>query len=331
MTQPTKQQFPEEIGLLWSYRLDGQGGGCKQDRLGNTDEKTPGFNWFHLKTDENESVVWMQEMGFDENVIEALSALETRPRMAMLAGGVLINLRGVNTNPGSDPEDMISLRVWFSDKSIVTAQKKGRRLISIEDVRTQIENGSGPKSPGEFISMLIEHLANKIGDIVDSIDDDLTKIEISMDENNIKPVQQNLSAVRLQTAVLRRYLSPQREALSELYRTRGILSDDITYNLQYQTDRITRHVEDLDLAKERAAVLQSELQNRLAEKQNARMYLLSIVAAIFLPLSFLTGVFGMNIAGMPGLESPNAFNILTGIMLILAIALIAYMRWKKWM
>jgi zinc transporter len=331
MTPPSNQQFPEEHGLLWSYRLDGQGSGYQQGRLGSSDEKSPGFDWFHLKSDETDSIVWMQEMSLDEHVIEALSALDTRPRMTMLAGGVLINLRGVNTNPGSDPEDMISLRVWFSDKTIVTARKKGRKLISIEDVRARIENGSGPKSPGEFISMLTEHLANKIGDIVDSIDDDLTQIEINMDEDNIKPVQQNLSAIRLQTVEIRRYLAPQREALSELYRTRGILSEDVAYDLQYQTDRIIHHVEDLDLAKERAVVLQGELQNRLAEKQNARMFVLSIVAAIFLPLSFLTGVFGMNIAGLPGLEHPNAFNILTGSMLVLAIALIAYMRWKKWM
>ncbi len=331
MTLSSNQQFPEEHGLLWSYHLDGQGGGHQQGRLGSADEKPPGFDWFHLKSDETDSAVWMQEIGLDEHVIETLSALETRPRMAMLAGGVLINLRGVNTNPGSDPEDMISLRIWFSDKTVVTARRKGRKLISIEDVRARIENGSGPKNPGEFISMLIEHLANKIGDLVDSIDDDLTRIELSMDENNIKPVQQNLSAIRLQTIAIRRYLAPQREALSELYRTRGILSDDVAYNLQYQTDRIIRHVEDLDLAKERAVVLQGELQNRLAEKQNARMYVLSIVAAIFLPLSFLTGVFGMNVAGMPGLEHPYAFNILTGSMLVLAIALVAYMRWKKWM
>jgi len=331
MTLSSNQQFPEENGLLWSYRLDGQGGGHQQGRLGSPDEKPSGFDWFHLKSDDADSAVWMQEIGLDEHVIETLSAMETRPRMAMLAGGVLINLRGVNTNQGSDPEDMISLRIWFSDKTVVTARRKGRKLISIEDVRARIENGSGPKTPDEFISMLVEHLANKIGDLVDAIDGDLTQIELSMDENNIKPVQQNLSAIRLQTIAIRRYLAPQREALSELHRTRGILSEDVAYNLQHQTDRIIRHVEDLDLAKERAVVLQGELQNRLAEKQNARMYVLSIVAAIFLPLSFLTGVFGMNIAGMPGLEHPYAFNILTGSMLFMAIALVAFMRWKKWM
>jgi zinc transporter len=99
MTPTSNQQFLEEHGLLWSYRLDGQGGRHQQGRLGSSDENLPGFHWFHLKSDETDSAVWMQEIGLDEHVIETLSALETRPRMAMLAGGVLINLHGANTNP----------------------------------------------------------------------------------------------------------------------------------------------------------------------------------------------------------------------------------------
>ena len=58
--------------------------------------------------------------------------------------------------------------------------------------------------------------------------------------------------------------------------------------------------------------------------------MLSIAATIFLPLSFLTGVFGMNVAGLPGIEYPNAFNILAAGMGLLALALIGYIWWKKW-
>ena len=83
-----------------------------------------------------------------------------------------------------------------------------------------------------------------------------------------------------------------REALAELYRSGPHLSDDDRHSIRYQTDRITHYVEDLDLARERALVLHGELQNKIAEQQNSRTYLLSIVATIFLPLSFLTGVFG---------------------------------------
>ena len=331
MNQETNYQFTEQEGLLWSYRLDGLGGGYQQGRLGDQKQNARGFDWFHLRSDEFDSITWMQEKALDPRVIEALSAIETRPRMVMLAGGVLINLRGVNTNPGADPEDMISLRVWFSDGIIVTSRKRERKLLSIEDIRMHIASGTGPKSPGGFVAMLIEHIANRIGDVVDSIDEDLTNIETDISEDNIKLVQQHLSATRKQTAAIRRYLAPQREALSELQRARGLLSEEEAYYLHYQTDRITQYVEELDLGRERALVLQGDLMNRLAERQNARMYLLSIVAAIFLPLSFLTGVFGMNVAGLPGIENPNAFIILAMAMLFLGLALIGYMRWKKWL
>jgi zinc transporter len=61
-----------------------------------------------------------------------------------------------------------------------------------------------------------------------------------------------------------------------------------------------------------------------------RMYVLSLVTAIFLPLSFLTGVFGMNVAGLPGTEEPKAFIFLASDMLILAIISLISMLWKKW-
>jgi len=63
-------------------------------------------------------------------------------------------------------------------------------------------------------------------------------------------------------------------------------------------------------------VLQDELRNLIAEQQGMRMYVLSLVTAIFLPLSFLTGVLGMNVAGLPGTQEPKAFFYLATAMLI---------------
>jgi zinc transporter len=93
---------------------------------------------------------------------------------------------------------------------------------------------------------------------------------------------------------------------------------------------MTRVLEDLDLARERAMVAHEEFVARVAQEQNSRVYLLSIVAAIFLPLSFLTGLFGMNVAGLPGLEDPSAFLVVTGIMLGLAVIALIVFRLKRW-
>jgi len=109
------------------------------------------------------------------------------------------------------------------------------------------------------------------------------------------------------------------------------LSSAQAFELQEQTDRIIRYVEDLDLVRERCLVLQEELMNRIAQEQNARMYVLSIVAAVFLPISFVTGLFGMNVAGLPGAETPTAFALVAGTMLVMAGGSLAYFKLKKWL
>ena len=91
-----------------------------------------------------------------------------------------------------------------------------------------------------------------------------------------------------------------------------------------------RHLEDLDAIRERAAVTQEELQNRLAEQQNVRMYVLSIVAAIFLPLGFLTGLLGINVGGIPGADSGASFWIFVGFLIVVVVLQILYFRTRKW-
>ncbi len=331
MKSQATARFPHERGIIWSYRLDGRGGGVQQDRPGESAPSAPAFDWFYLRSDEPESLEWLREKDLDPQVIDALTALETRPRMALMAGGVLINLRGVNNNPGAEPEDMISVRIWFNANTIVSARRRERRSQAVDDLRHRIEENQGPRSPGEFVVMLAEHLADEIGEVVDSIDEGLTRVETDLDEQRIPLLQNKLYYLRGQTAVIRRHLAPQREALSDLYQTRQLLSEEEAINLQHQADRIIHYIEDLELARERVLMLHGELQYRLAAQQNARMYMLSIVAAIFLPLTFLTGVFGMNVAGLPGLENPDAFLYLSIAMLVVVIALFAFMRWKRWL
>ena len=327
---PERQQ--DNNGLIWAYRLDGHGQGTEVTRGGERSEATDrGFTWWHLRSDDLSAVAHMQELGLDASVIDALTANETRPRTMTLGDGLVVVLRGVNTNPGADPEEMVSVRLWFTGDTVVSARKKDRRLLSIVDIRQSIEDGHGPKSSSEFVATLVEKLADRIGDVVDEIDEELTTAETNSERARTTEVRSKVAESRRQAAAIRRYLAPQREALDTLYRNRGALTEEDAFSLCEQTDRVMRYVEDLDLARERALVLQDELRNQIAEEQNSRIYVLSIVAAIFLPLSFLTGVFGMNVAGLPGTENPRAFMALAISMGAVGVALIVFMRSKNWL
>jgi zinc transporter len=78
-------------------------------------------------------------------------------------------------------------------------------------------------------------------------------------------------------------------------------------------------------------VAQEELLAKMAQEQNRRMYILAIVAALFLPLSFLTGLMGMNVAGLPGTEDPLSFAIVSLIMGAAGIGILLAFKLQKWL
>jgi zinc transporter len=319
-------------GLLHALVLDRRGGAAPIQPDGiETWSPEDGLLWLHLDVAERPPRDWLQdEIGLDHLVVEALTANETRPRSLSAGDGLLTVLRGVNTNPGDDPEDMVSIRLWIERDRIISTRR--RKLLSVQDLKAQLEQGIGPKTSGEFLSELIGRLADRIGVFVDTIEESLSSIEESESVESAQDRRRSLAAVRRQIAAVRRFVAPQRDALDRLYRNPGeLLSDRETNSLREEADRVTRYLEDLDLARERAVVLQEELLNELAQLQNTRMYVLSVVAAIFLPLTFVTGLLGMNVGGLPGVESPEGFLIALVVMVLTSAAMLIYFRFRKWL
>jgi len=286
--------------------------------------------WLHIDVTDQASRDWLTtESGLPPAAVDTLLAEETRPRANLVDDGVLLILRGVNTNPGADPEDMVSIRLWIEPNRIISTRL--RKLLSITDIRDSLANGAGPRSTGDFLATLIERLADRIGEFVDSIEDELSAFEESMADQETGFSRHTLATLRRQIAEVRRFLAPQRDALDRLYRHSGSWLSEIEISrLREESDRITRHLEDLDLARERAVLLQEEFLGFLAQEQNTRMYVLSVVAAIFLPLSFLTGLLGMNVGGLPGVERNDGFLWSVGIMIASGIGLMLFFRWKRW-
>ena len=95
-------------------------------------------------------------------------------------------------------------------------------------------------------------------------------------------------------------------------------------------DRTTRFVEDLDAARERAGVVQDELNSRISDQMNRTMYLLTVVAAVLLPPSLLTGLLGVNVGGMPGVDNPMSFAVVVVLIIAIAIVEVAVLRHLKW-
>lgn len=322
----------DNSGLVFAFLFDGSGGGKNLNfesiRKWRSED---GTLWIHLDYTGNTAKDWLcDESGIDPVIVEALTAKETRPRNLVHKGGMLLILRGVNLNPGMDPEDMVSLRFWIDSNRIVTLRH--RRVMAIEDLRQAVEAGNGPVNPGGFLEDLSDRLVFRMGAVIADLDDTVDALEDELLTEESYELRQKISDIRRTAISMRRYLAPQRDVMARLHNEKvDWLNEVARMRLREIADRTTRYVEDLDAIRDRATVTQEELNSRLAEQMNKKMYVLSIVAGIFLPLGFLTGLLGINIGGIPGTENPWAFIVFCILLAIIAGGQVWLFKRMKWM
>ncbi len=263
-------------------------------------------------------------------VVDALLAEETRPRLSQFEQGFVLNLRGVNLNDNADPEDMVSIRLWCDGKNIVTARI--RRLKAVDDIRQSYAHNNGPKSASDFIITLSSSLILRMEPTIDKMDETIALIEEHFLEDQKMASGESLLTLRRRAVVLKRYMIPQRDALQLLHSDpTGVLATHHKQKLGEVLNRLSIYLENLDALKERAQIIKEEIAAHANELMNKNMYMLSIIAAIFLPLGFLTGLLGINIAGIPGAEYPYAFFVFSAMLVVIVISQILLFKYKNWL
>jgi zinc transporter len=317
-------------GLVFAVRFDGEGGAADVS-WENLDGPAEAFTWVHLDLTEERARRWLEERsGLDPIVLEALCADETRPRCVPLGAGLLLILRGVNLNPGADPEDMVSLRVYVESARAITVRR--RTVMAAQDVRAALRTGRGPRGAGELVVDVARALVARMGGVVSDLEEQTAEIEERVVEDQGEALRSRIADVRRQTVSLRRYLAPQREALAGIAAERvAWLDDRLRLRAREVADHVIRYVEDLDAVREKLLVTQEELRTHLSDQMNRRMFAPSVVAGIFLPLGLITGLLGINVGGIPGADWEDAFALVCGLLGLLAVGVVVLYRRVGWM
>ena len=315
-----------------AFLLDKKGGAIEvsYEEL-NTVDKNGKILWVHFDYSSSEAVDWITNKSeIDSIAIDALLTEETRPRTTLLNDSILIALRGVNLNPNSKPEDMVSIRLYISTHLIISTRK--RDILSVAEIIDILKKGIGPKSSSEFLTELIYRVTDRMEDVINQIEDRTNSLEENLIDSTDLKFRNEILSVRREIIILRRYLFPQKEALNKLY------NDKITWINEYErieiretNDQLMRHIEELDTIRDKVSLIQEELANSLSDQVNKKMYILSIISAIFLPLTFLTGLLGINIGGIPGAQNDNAFYIFSIILIMVTSIQFYIFKKKKWL
>ena len=323
----------EERGLLFAMQMDGSGGG----RLLGWDDirkwsATHGPLWVHVDAGSIYVREWLErESGLTQVTIDALLDPVARPRVFAGRNGFITILRGVNLNEGANREDMVALRLWSDGDRVITLRHDYLRTPRI--ILDALLAGQGPRSAPALYETLIDRLIDFFGVAIEEYEERIDAIEARTSHNpDVDALRTELSDLRQDLAQVRRYMAPQRHALQRLLdMPPDWLQEEELLLLRESTDQFEHYVEELDEFRERTLVVKDDLANLMNEKLNRNMYILSIVAAVFLPLGFLTGLLGINVGGMPGVDSGDAFWITCGLLIILMIGEVALFRRLGWL
>ena len=286
------------------------------------------YKWLHFDLSDPAFATWV-EQALPTTVHKALLQTETRPRCDRTEGGLILNLRGVNLNPGADPDDMVSLRIWVTDGLIISTRV--RKIFAVDAIRDRMTQGSGPNSINAFLAELAYALTKRI----ETVSLELVEDTDTLEEQSLqgKPnIAGDLAELRQSVIKLRRFVRPQSDAIDDLAAGNARPLDVQTAeHLRETANRAKRTLEELDSTADRLKAIQDHLDVVHATALGRNSYVLSVVAAIFLPLGFLTGLFGINVGGMPWVQAQHGFWLVSGGSVLIGFFLFYLFRHLKWL
>lgn len=321
--------------LLIGRVLDGQGGaraiGWEQAQ-GWRPARPGEVLWLHLDRTVLGTAEWlMEELGLPAPTAAMLTGDATRPR-AFRDGEMLVaTMRGINFNPGADPEDMVSMQIWSDGGKVVTLRRWPQQTPN--DIVAELETGHGPRDAGALITGLAKHLVHRMSPVIIDLNDEIDRLEdMALDPAEGEDLLRRIATIRRSILALKRHMSPEHVALESISRDAPNWFEAHDRREIGETSALLRrYLDDIDVSKESAAVLMDELRARSlarSEKTNRR---LTLVATVFLPLSFLVGLFGINVGGMPWAQIPgHALGFWFVSALCLAFGVVTVLLFRRW-
>lgn len=321
-------------GIRFACLLDAEGG-CTELTEGRVWDwrHGEGLLWIHLERDDPEARRWLNTTsGLDPLVVETLLAEESRPRVENFGDSMLVVLRGVNHLEREEPEDLVPVHLWVDKDRVISVRDKGQILWALRDIREALAAGHGPHTAGALFVQIAEKVVRDLEPLIDEIEDDIDNLDEMLSETPRAEIRRSLSTIRRHSTKLRRWIAPQREALYRLQREEtSWLGARENVRLREVADRLLRYIESLDSARDRATILHDDLTSLVSEQIGRNSYRLTAVAAVLLPPTLITGMFGQNLGGLWGNQHEWAFTIAAVLELLMMPAAYFLLRRIGWL
>ncbi|WP_313072135.1 zinc transporter ZntB [Atlantibacter hermannii] len=313
---------------VFAWTLDGKGGVKPLDNNDIIDNQHP--CWLHLNYTHPESAEWLATTPLLPNTIrDALAGESTRPRVSRLGDGTLITLRCINGSTDERPDQLVAMRLYMDERLIVSTRQ--RKVLALDDVVQDLNDGTGPTDVGGWLVDVCDALTDHASEFIEELHDKIIDLEDSLMDQQVPP-RGFLALLRKQLIVMRRYMAPQRDVYSRLASERlPWITDDHRRRMQDIADRLGRGLDEIDACISRTAIMADEISQVMQESLARRSYTMSLMAMVFLPSTFLTGLFGVNLGGIPGGDWRLGFSLFCVMLVVLIGGVTWWLHRSKWL
>ena len=286
--------------------------------------------WLHLNLSNARARKWLQDRApVPPAARAALLHADARLRVELFPEGVFAVLTDLDHDFRGEPESFGTMRIYVDGERMISARRKPLR--SVDRLRRELQRGGVEiDSPMRLFEHFVDCLAETLGAVVAKLGDEVDDLEDRILNGHFATEGKALGRMRRFLAQLRRRMSADRTVLGPLpVSLPGSFSEEQRQGLREAIAHLDGVGQDLDLVQERARLLQEEIAGRLGEATNRNLFVLSVVTTTLLPITLITGIFGMNVGGLPWLESKAGFYWVMFIIICAVVTTLLVLRSRR--
>lgn len=282
--------------------------------------------WLHFDHGDPGAQQWIARC---DRIPEAAKTLllgsDNHMRIEAIGGGLCGIIGDLHHEFANQTDGLDVLRLYLDNHCLVSVRL--RPLAAIEKLRKTIGEGMKDGRPIVLVTNFLLHVTETLGDLILGLADSVDDVEEGILDGRASRPGEELGRVRRLAARLRRHMVPQQHALLTLLaKLPNWVAETDAVRLRSAIEGLGALGHDLDLVQERARLLQEQASARLIEATNRNLYILSIVTVFFLPISLISGVFGMNLGGLPWGQTHLGFWYGITLMVVTVIVTLILLR-----
>ena len=292
-------------------------------------------NWYDVRGIHDTKLIELFGKNFSIHpiVLENIVDVNQRPKFEEYDKGIFIALRALSFNKKKNEVQKEHVVIYFNNGLIITFQETESDLF--EAVRKRILSSSlriRQRETDYLAYALLDVIVDKYYIVLEEMEDVIENLEEKMlVEQNIKD-KNKIHHLKKELLIMRKSVAPLREAIGQFSKTE---SSFVQNNSQAFIRDLYEHtvqiMDSIDSSRDILNGLQDLFISEISFKMNKVMQLLTLISVIFIPLTFLAGIYGMNFDNIPELHYRYGYHILLGIMFVIFILLLVFFKRKKWL